>query len=910
MKRWVGSWLVLLAVMSPVSKAADGLIAYWPFDTDFRNIEGNETYDGIPSGTAVISNEDVRVGAGALKIDDDGTTASHVAMLGDFVGPAPVVRTMVGWYKYADISGDGSDDRNFIWETQPGYSLSFGIRNGDTGKYTQWYFDTETQGALNGAGPVVEDGQWHHVAIVWNTFNSYLKYYHDGQLFTTVAVAAGNNPDPNQAGLNIGTHRAADGSRNWDGYLDEIAVFDVELSEDQVAALYNEPDTINPLNVLTAVLTVKPSLVFPPNGAMMYADSVVLRWDSPQFGQATYDVWLGSDPNALSLVALGIADTQYIPEIIEGTTYFWKVTIHSFLGDEDSDVARFEVYKNQGLVAYWPFDADYRNALGDSRYDGVVIDTGECVAISPEQTKVGAGALRLSAFDSSVHGLVQIPTSPFFAGQRTMSITCWYQYKDIAGNGSTSRPFVFETAPNYVVSYGTRFETGGLDLGEWYLLGTPGFSDTSGPVDPNAAGWHHVALVYDAIAGTGSFYFDGELRDQLVGTPYEKFGDGLAAQDVLNIGDYRAADGGRMWDGYIDDVAAFDVALTAKQVKALYDGTYDGNEITPVTVLAALSDVYAKGLQPTGEKVSLDTNLSWQTPQDVESPTYRVYFGTDSATAFKTVYATTSDPNLDVTLEYGKTYYWRVDVVTGTTVFEGTASEFSTVAGLVAYYPFDTNLANAAGDPLYDGQAIGNAVISAEDVAVGAGALKIDDATVSANLVTIEPSPVAANQKQVSVTGWFKFKDISNDGSDARPFVIESSDYNISYGTRIEGDALDGGEWYMRGSPSFSDTTGPMIGLADPWHHFALVYDADAGYAEFYFDGQLWDRYEATPGTGLSETQFINIGDYRNRDGGRNFDGYIDDVAFFDVVLNANQIQALYESPQTVNGGNVLSLGL
>ncbi len=44
--------------------------------------------------------------------------------------------------------------------------------------------------------------------------------------------------------------RAADGERNWDGYLDEIAIFSVELTEDQVLDLYEQAATINPLNVL------------------------------------------------------------------------------------------------------------------------------------------------------------------------------------------------------------------------------------------------------------------------------------------------------------------------------------------------------------------------------------------------------------------------------------------------------------------------------------------------------------------------------------------------------------------------------------------------------------------------------------------------------------------------------------
>jgi hypothetical protein len=540
----------------------------------------------------------------------------------------------------------------------------------------------------------------------------------------------------------------------------------------------------------------------------------------------------------------------------------------------------------------------------------VPIDTGECVSLTLEQAKVSVGALPLSAYDSSVHGLVQIPASPFFAGQRTMSVACWYQYKDIADNGSTQQLFVFESGPETVISYGTRFEKGGLDLGEWSLLGTPGFGDTTGPIDPNPAGWHHVALVYDAMNGAASFYFDGELRDQMTGQPYQGPADGLGAHETLVIGDCRAADGSCMFDGYIDDLAAFDVALTPKQVKALFDGVYAGQAITPDTVLDALGDVYAKGLQPTGSKTPLSSKLSWQAPRDIENPEYRVYFGSDPATVLGTVYATTSNTSLDVPLTYGQTYHWKVDVVAEAAVFEGELAEFSTVAGLIAYYPFDADLANAAGDPLYDGRAIGVAIVSNEDVAVGAGALKIDDAKVSANLVTIEPSPVIANQKQVSVSGWFKYKDISGDGSDARPFIIESSDYNISYGARIEGDMPDGGEWCMRGSPSFSDTTGPLIGLADSWHHFALVYDAQAGYGEFYFDGQLRDRYEAAAGTGLAETRFINIGDFRDRNGGRNFDGYIDDVAFFDVALNAAQIKALYESPLAVNGGNVLSQGL
>jgi hypothetical protein len=906
------AWIVM-AMGASTLLATEGLVAYWPFDTDFTNAEGTVEYDGTPAGTAEISAEDVVVGAGALKIADDTASANHVTAMGDYVGPAPVVRTVVGWYKYADINGDGSDGRNFIWETQPTYSLSFGIRDGAAGKYAQWYHNTQT-GAINDSGPTVDDGLWHHVALVWNSVRGHVKYYHDGELLQTVAIAMSNNPVLGQAGFNIGTHRSADGGRNWDGYLDEIAIFSVELSENQISELYEHPEAINPLNIFEQISEIDAYLIRPINGQKVYRDDVVLSWDASQASEAVYDVWLGPDPNALVLLAQGISDTEYTPvDVNDGILNYWKVLVMSPLGTQESEVASFEVYQNRGLVAYWPFDQDYSNVQGDGRYDGVEIDTGDCVDISTEAVKIGSGALKLNDNNPETHGLVQVNPSPFFGGQKSMTLCCWYNYQDIMGDGSTARPFVFETAPGNTISYGTRFEVeaGGMDMGEWYLQGTPGGSDVSGPIDPNPQGWHHVALVYNAVKGSMSFYYNGQLRDLVLGTPYETLGDGLGTDELLNIGDYRGANGERMFDGYIDDMAAFDVALSAKQVQALYEGTYEGQTITPLVLLDIVNDVYAKSLYPVGAAIPLDTDLHWDAPRDIDDPNYTVYFGTDPNTVLNQVHTTTSQTQLEVDLNLRETYYWRVDVVTDDAVYEGSLQEFSTIKGLLAYYSFDENLWTFNDDFDYDGEATGNALVSNEDVKVGIGALKIDDDTAGANLVTIEPSPFVAGQKQVTVCAWYKFKDISNNGYDARPFVIESNDYHISYGTRVEGDMLDAGEWYFRGNPGWSDTSGPLVPLDEnKWHHFALVYNASQGYAEFYYDGELRDRVEADPGAGLNETSYINIGDYRSGNGGRNFDGYIDDVAFFDIVLNADQVKALYDSPETTNGGNILDQGL
>ncbi len=48
--------------------------------------------------------------------------------------------------------------------------------------------------------------------------------------------------------LNIGTHRTPDGTRNWDGYIDDLAVFDYALTAEMVGQLYRAERT--PLDLL------------------------------------------------------------------------------------------------------------------------------------------------------------------------------------------------------------------------------------------------------------------------------------------------------------------------------------------------------------------------------------------------------------------------------------------------------------------------------------------------------------------------------------------------------------------------------------------------------------------------------------------------------------------------------------
>ena len=196
-------------------------------------------------------------GSGALKIDSTPNSIDYIdineTVLIDSVAN---LNTVVAWYRYQDVNQDGSDTRNFLWETSPeAYSLSFGLRSDteDGRKHAQWYFqDSNGQTLCNHAAhaPMVDDDQWHHVAVVWNQPAGYIRFYHDGKLADNEGeVAMTLSPlNTTPTGLHIGDYRGGNGQRNWDGYIDDMAVFATELTSDQIASLYQgdrEPNDFN-----------------------------------------------------------------------------------------------------------------------------------------------------------------------------------------------------------------------------------------------------------------------------------------------------------------------------------------------------------------------------------------------------------------------------------------------------------------------------------------------------------------------------------------------------------------------------------------------------------------------------------------------------------------------------------------
>jgi hypothetical protein len=164
--------------------------------------------------------------------------------------------------------------------------------------------------------------------------------------------------------------------------------------------------------------------------------------------------------------------------------------------------------------------------------------------------------------------------------------------------------------------------------------------------------WAHIAATCDRV--TGSLYVNGELKKSA------KFSLGPKTDSALVVGADNLG-GANAFYGAIDEVRLYDTAMTQEEIQAVMFEV----GVKPEPALAP---------RPADKEtdVARDVVLSWR--PGIYAVTHNIYFGTD----FNDVNAATVDDPRGVLvewnqvattydpaglLEYGRTYYWRVDEV-------------------------------------------------------------------------------------------------------------------------------------------------------------------------------------------------------------------------------------------------------
>jgi len=502
----------------------DGLLAYWPLDVDFASTTG--LHSGTPAGGAVISDaaEDRFLGEGALLLDgiDDHVSFDPVSLPGDL--------SLSAWVKPQNIDlGSASDAIVFGDAANANW-----VRLESTQVVAKW--NNVTVGIPTSASFV--NGQWQHFALVRD--GGTVTVYRDG-----VPVGSASHTatfTPTTFGLKTPN------TNYYAGSLDDAGIWSRVLTPTEVADLYQAGSgrtiaagTVVSANVLSYSLegTI-------PTGAGIDPQTGVLEW-TPTGDQApgvyTFDLRVDDDgvPSLFDLepVTIVVSDSPTLaPDLlpiadqaVDEETLLSLTAQISTAGDDPLTA---------GLLAHWPFDADFGDRLGTfggSAVGDALLDGGTA--------RLGAAALYLDGAGDYVD-VGDMPLSGDF------SISLWVLPTSIqSGTAGGANGILLGDAAN---TDWLRLQLEGVTA-KW--SGTTVYTVTD-PDFVNGA-WQHFVLVREA--GQVTVY-----RNDVVACTFAHTVDFTPEYIGLKTS------GGNYYQGWMDDLALWSRALTAAEVEELYGG--------------------------------------------------------------------------------------------------------------------------------------------------------------------------------------------------------------------------------------------------------------------------------------------------------------------------------------------------
>ncbi len=336
----------------------DGLVAYYPFDAGGTYDESGYNNHGTIDGS--VTPQEGIVGGGMLFNGQGVITAPDKPQI-DLAGNL----SFQVWFKTSSTSRMGLLGKIYAWpyDVFPYYCELIQVNS-----VTKFY--PYIDGAeWNGDDPTIlfgnalNDNEWHHAIVTFDDAANVMKVYIDG-----VYKGDGGTQDEliadevNDYPLVIGALLAGDSPsyyRVFNGSMDEIAIWNRVLTENEVTALYNNGQG-RPVSSVTYPVS-------PQHHQTGVAPTASLHWETVSSGSGqSYDIYLAGnldpnqiDPNNLPLVASGLATKEFDPdgELGFDFTYRWRIVTHiPGQADQTSPAWTFVVRSDTPFIATQPLD--------------------------------------------------------------------------------------------------------------------------------------------------------------------------------------------------------------------------------------------------------------------------------------------------------------------------------------------------------------------------------------------------------------------------------------------------------------------------------------------------------------------------------------------------------------------------
>ena len=330
---------------------------------------------------------------------------------------------------------------------------------------------------------------------------------------------------------------------------------------------------------------------------------------------------------------------------------------------------------NADLVAHWKFDEGSGTTALDSSGNG---NDGTFDGNPVWVTGQLGGALE----GNGSSDLVRVPHSGSLDISQAVTVALW-----LFGGTPPDQPI---SKGEWNASYGIRLDDAGGRLRQinWRGRGpaapAPGNSLNSVTALPEGE-WVHVAVTFDADAsGNNQKIFingvvDAENRSS---TPLSTNTD-----DVRLFAEGYANTNRFIYGGMLDDIRIYNTALPESEIPVVMKGQSEGIALNPDP-------------EDSADDVPRDVVLNWSSGKFAAQ--HRVYLGTTFSDVndmgLDDALTVQDTPSFDLgVLDFGRTYYWRVDEVNGApdrTVFTGDIWSFMVEPMAI---PIETITATASG---------------------------------------------------------------------------------------------------------------------------------------------------------------------------------------------------------------------
>ncbi len=772
--------------------------------------------------------------------------------------------TISTWFKVTSLVNDGALLSHF-----PNYFLLYAGMNGKL--YVTFYY--RSLAYLNGLDNSIDFNEWYHLAITYNSRT--LKLYENGILTSEKEV---NIPIDYTGAkdLFIGPSFA--------GSIDEYIIYNRELANYEVDKLYK--NQIIQLTVSAIIEKKQPEISVPS--------------DVVNFG--TMRPTILSD-SVITLNITNSGDATLIIDSIPGIHEPFSITPQSFsILPGNLEILTIQLDRNFHSGNFidtllLASNMDYlreRSPYIMAAYDlnGNVLDKSpnRCHGFYEGATPVNNSSA--FSFNGTNSDYLQIPYKNVLSVTDEVSIEAMIK-KDIQ-NYSYSGILAWNNGwncylNNYLMGY---VKDGGFFTLEFGVGSRSQYRTYTG--FPSTTEWYHVVGVLKAN-GEAHIYVNGKEAPGFWAEKYYPFGTLPTNNASLFIG--KIPNCGYVNDpfkGIINDIAIYHKALKQDEVWQLYYNKVFKRIIVKTQIRRVDPP---SNFKPRYEKNTL--KLQWNVSSENDADHYTLYRNTSADSLTATVIASLDKNSTSYTdPEYfpGKNYFYWI-TATDTAGFEGYFSPVVITAtdrvldGVVAYYPFNCNTNDESGnhhdgtswnstDPRYyvnDRYGISN---SAWNTSLN-------------NMINIKSTASSMPfTKAFTFETWLKINVSNYSGY----IIWKYNNFSFSFNSNDLNTRDDDGFilYYNDGNKNYTWVTGGGLDIDwDKYLHIVGIISSE-GYVKLYLNGKElpgnWNSFHFPAANLHNNDSLIWLAP------GSQFQGFMDNLAFYNRVLSENEVKALYET--------------